>query len=219
MIEGSTVVAGSVDGILAAPQLKASGERGQPGHHLRPVDSESVTVAVGGVVGHSRDGEVTFAVIGLGVVDGSGKMAAAENVAGKIDAAGVGNGLIGRVVARLIQVGRNGEGDEVGIVVITGERARAADREAVVGRDIVSVASVIARGDGAVQVRAEFAEPDLRSYGQYEQEEACQDQNRVSESTRHLEPRLVTFSFYYQTKHVPGKKCCYAKLLICNGLS
>jgi hypothetical protein len=116
---------------------------------------------VGGEVGEAGNGVVAFAVVGLGITDRTGKMAATKNVAGEIHPAGIGNGLKIGIGPRLVQVRRNGIRHEVGVVVEPGKRSRAAQRPTVGRRGEVSPVVSVTGRERAVQVVTELAELDL----------------------------------------------------------
>src|SRR5271156_2995970 len=81
IIRGPGIVR-TVDRIVTASHLKVRREAGQARNQFCPADPEGLTVAVRGVVGHSWNREIAFAVVSLGEIDRSGKMAAAKNIAG-----------------------------------------------------------------------------------------------------------------------------------------
>src|SRR5208337_3537833 len=100
-------------GVVAA--LLVAYQEARIGRHVNPPTyGQSIAVPVGRVIQGTRDAKGPVAVVDFGVTDGTGIIAAAEDVGSEIHSSGVGIRLIGGIQARLVVKGIDVEGKEIG---------------------------------------------------------------------------------------------------------
>ena len=88
-----SLIVGPVHRVLAVAHLEARRESRRVGKIFAPIDTKRIAIAVGHIICEPRNSVVPFAVVSRGIVNRTGEFAAAEDVGGKVDPAGIGDGF------------------------------------------------------------------------------------------------------------------------------